>query len=132
MDGEAMQEPIKGLAMGSSGFTGFGGGRKRAFEFANSHTDSSSQNINGDSQQTLLRRQMIEALLAELKNELNQLLPLDSGQKCQLQVAVVCKKRNEFLEKYLLMKAPSIQQVIAGKAVTISSDDGQWIIELIK
>lgn len=132
MDGEAMQGPIKGLAMGSAGFSGFGGGRKRAFEFANSHADSPSQNMNGDSQQTLLRRQMIEALLAELKNELNQLLPLDSGQKCQLQVAVVCKKRNEFLETYLLMKAPLIQQVFAGKAFTVTSDDGQWIIELIK
>lgn len=130
MDDEAMQGPVKGLAMGSAGFTGFGGGRKKAFEFANANANSPLQNINGDSQETFLRRQMVEALLAELKNDLNQLLPLDSGQKCQLQEAVVCKKRNEFLEKYLLMKAPLIQQLVAGKVVSVTTEDGQWKIEL--
>lgn len=73
---------------------------------------------------------MIQAFLEELKNDLNQIIPLEAGQMCQLQAAVVCQKNNDILEKYLLMKVSSIQQLVAGKMVIIKSGDGQWRIEI--
>lgn len=129
-DGEEMQVPIKGLSVGGVAFTGFGGGRKRAFELVNSHDESLARNTNGDLQEIILRRQMAQVFLAQFKNDLNELIPIDAGQKCQLQTAVVCQKSNDVLEKYLLLKMPSIQQLVAGKMVRIASDDGQWKLEL--
>lgn len=129
-DGEQAQEPIKGLAVGGLGFAGFGGGRKRPFEFATANVEQTSQMANADTHESFARRQMAQALIAELKKDLNQFIPADIGQKCLLQTSLVCQKRNESLEKYLLIKAPSIQQLIAGKMVRITSDDGQWSVEV--
>ena len=129
-DAEESQIPIKGLSVGSSAFTGFGGGRKRPFGFVQTKSESSSLNTSGDLQDVIVRRQMIQAFLEELKNDLNQIIPLEAGQMCQLQTAVVCQKNNDILEKYLLMKVSSIQQLVAGKMVIIKSGDGQWRIEI--
>ncbi len=128
--GEEAQEPVKGLAIGGLGFAGFGGGRRRPFEFATTNVEQNSQTANADAHESFARRQMAQALIAELKKDLNQLIPADIGQKCLLQTSLVCQKRNENLEKYLLIKAPSIQQLIAGKMVRITSDDGQWSVEV--
>jgi hypothetical protein len=129
-DGEEAQEPVKGLAIGGLGFAGFGGGRKRPFEFVTANAEQNSQTANADTNESFARRQMAQALIAELKTDLNQLIPADIGQKCLLQTSLVCQKRNESLEKYLLIKAPSIQQLIAGKMMRITSDDGQWSVEV--
>jgi hypothetical protein len=129
-DGEEAQEPIRGLAIGGLGFAGFGGGRKRPFEFVTANVESASQTTSADTHESFARRQIAQALIAELKKDLNQLIPADIGQKCLLQTSLVCQKRNESLEKYLLIKAPSIQQLIAGKMVRITSDDGQWSVEV--
>jgi len=129
-NGEEAQEPVKGLAIGGLAFAGFGGGRRKPFEFATTNVEQNSQTANADAHESFARRQMAQAIIAELKKDLNQLIPADIGQKCLLQSSLVCQKRNESLEKFLLIKAPSIQQLIAGKMVRITSDEGQWSVEV--
>lgn len=129
-NGEEAQEPVKGLAIGGLAFAGFGGGRRRPFEFATTNVEQNSQTANADAHESFAKRQMAQALIAEIKKDLNQLIPADIGQKCLLQTSLVCQKRNESLEKYLLIKAPSVQQLIAGKMVRITSDEGQWSVEV--
>lgn len=122
-------ESIKGMMVGPAGFTGFGGSRRRPFEVVGA-VDPRIQNSNGDTDHSMARRQIAQTVVAEMKNELNQLMPADAGQVCQLQVSVACYKRNDALERYLLSKAPMLQQLVGGKAVRVASEDGLWKIEI--
>ena len=129
---DGVQEPpesIKGMMVGPAGFTGFGGSRRRPFELVGA-VDPRIRNSNGDTDHPTALRQIAQTVVAEMNNELNQLMPADAGQVCQLQVSVACYKRNDALEKYLLSKAPMLQQLVGGKAVRVASEDGLWKIEI--
>ena len=124
---EESTEPIQGMMVGALGFTGFGGTKKRPFELVGA-AELRIQNANAESHGAAPVRRIAQEVLTEMKSQLNQLMPADPGQVCQVQVSVTCQKRNDRLEKYLLSKAPMLQQLVGGRTVSVVSEEGLWKI----
>jgi len=126
---EEVVEPIKGMMIGAVGFSGWGGARKRPFQLVGA-AEHHIQNAVGETDRTGMRIEIAQAVVAEMKDELNRTVPADAGQICRLQASVACQKRNESLEKYLLLKAPMLQQLVGGRLVSVASHEGLWKVEI--
>ena len=126
-----LQDAVQGMRVGSFGFAGFAGARKKPFEPISSGSEGHAQPHRGEGLEPGSREMLLQAVMRGIKNDLSRAVAPEAGQLCQLTTLVACEKKNEDLEKYLQRKAPLLQQLTGGRAIKVMTENGEWKVEAL-
>lgn len=126
-----LQDAVQGMRVGSFGFGGFAGVRKKPFEPMSNVSEDHPHTHRGEGLEPSNRDTLLQAVMRGIKNDLSRTVAPESGQLCQLTTLVACEKKNEDLEKYLQRKAPLLQQLTGGRAIRVMTENGEWKVEAL-
>jgi hypothetical protein len=127
---EPTMEPVKGLAVGTSAFSSFGGSRKKAFSLSNSEATNRSGPAGSEADSVTGINQVIRAMVKDLDDDLNRQFPTDVEQSCRLQNPAVCERLDTDLEKFLSIRAPMFHQLLGMAPVKVTVEQGRWQVVL--